>query len=81
FGTTLSAGDLNRDGRPELIIGAAGENGGNGAIFTLPGGTSRPTGTGSRVFTLETLGMAQADGWLGGKGLLRLLDAGGGTTN
>ncbi|MFD5713298.1 FG-GAP-like repeat-containing protein [Streptomyces pharetrae] len=73
FGTTLSAGDLNRDGRPELIIGAAGENGGNGAVFTLPGGTSRPTGTGSRVFTLETLGMAQADGWLGGKGLLRLL--------
>ncbi|OSZ61431.1 hypothetical protein OQI_05405 [Streptomyces pharetrae CZA14] len=81
FGTTLSAGDLNRDGRPELIIGAAGENNGNGAVFTLPGGTSRPTGTGSRVFTLETLGMAQADGWLGGKGLLRLLDAGGGTTN
>ncbi|AIR99499.1 FG-GAP-like repeat-containing protein [Streptomyces glaucescens] len=73
FGTTLSAGDLNRDGRPELIIGAAGENNGNGAVFTLPGGTSRPTGTGSRVFTLETLGMAQTDGWLGGKGLLRLL--------
>ncbi|AIR99501.1 FG-GAP-like repeat-containing protein [Streptomyces glaucescens] len=81
FGTTLSAGDLNRDGRPELIIGAAGENNGNGAVFTLPGGTSRPTGTGSRVFTLETLGMAQTDGWLGGKGLLRLLDAGDGTTN
>ncbi|MEV5724294.1 FG-GAP-like repeat-containing protein [Streptomyces pharetrae] len=81
FGTTLSAGDLNRDGRPELVVGAAGENGGNGAVFVLPGGTSRPTGTGSRVFTLETLGMAQPDGWLGGKGLLRLLDAGGGTTN
>ncbi|CAM5362898.1 Integrin-like protein OS=Streptomyces glaucescens OX=1907 GN=SGLAU_17680 PE=4 SV=1 [Streptomyces glaucescens] len=73
FGTTVSAGDLNRDGRPELIIGAAGENNGNGAVFTLPGGSSRPTSTGSRVFTLETLGMAQADGWLGGKGLLRLL--------
>ncbi|GGS86930.1 FG-GAP-like repeat-containing protein [Streptomyces chromofuscus] len=73
FGTTVAAGDLNRDGRPELTIGAAGENNGNGAVFVLPGGSSRPTGTGSRVFTLESLGMAQAEGWLGGKGLLRLL--------
>ncbi|MFJ8081741.1 FG-GAP-like repeat-containing protein [Streptomyces sp. NPDC096205] len=73
FGTTVAAGDLNRDGRPELTIGAAGENNGNGAVFVLPGGSTRPTGTGSRVFTLESLGMAQADGWLGGKGLLRLL--------
>jgi hypothetical protein len=73
FGTTVSAGDLNRDGRPELVVGAAGENNGNGAVFVLPGGTSRPTATGTRVFTLESLGMAQADGWLGGKGLLRLL--------
>jgi hypothetical protein len=81
FGTTVSAGDLNRDGRPELVVGAAGENGGNGAVFVLAGGSSRPTGTGSRVFTLESLGMAQADGWLGGKGLLRLLDADGRTTN
>ncbi|CAL9503735.1 FG-GAP-like repeat-containing protein [Streptomyces sp. enrichment culture] len=81
FGTTVAAGDLNRDGRPELTVGAAGENGGNGAVFVLPGGTSRPTGTGSRVFTLESLGMAQPDGWLGGKGLLRLLDADGDTTN
>jgi hypothetical protein len=81
FGTTVSAGDLNRDGRPELVVGAAGENGGNGAVFVLPGGSSRPTGTGSRVFTLESLGMAQAEGWLGGKGLLRLLDSAGRTTN
>jgi len=73
FGTTVSAGDLNRDGRPELIVGTAGENNGNGAVVVLPGGSSRPTGTGSRVFTLESIGMAQADGWLGGKGLLRLL--------
>ncbi|MFJ5779529.1 VCBS repeat-containing protein [Streptomyces sp. NPDC093094] len=70
FGTTVSAGDVDRDGRPELFIGAACENRHNGAVFMLPGGASRPTGTGSRVFTLDSLGMPQRyEGWLGGFGL------------
>ncbi|MEV7996250.1 VCBS repeat-containing protein [Streptomyces sp. NPDC086077] len=70
FGTTVSAGDVNRDGRPELFIGAACENRYNGAVFMLPGGASRPTGTGSRAFTLDSLGMPQSyEGWLGGFGI------------
>jgi hypothetical protein len=74
FGTTVSAGDVNRDGRPELFIGAACENHYNGAVFMLPGGSSRPTGSGSRVFTLESLGMRQSyEGWLGGYGLFWII--------
>jgi hypothetical protein len=70
FGTTVSAGDVNRDGKPEVFIGAACENRYNGAVFMLRGGTSRPTGTGSRAFTLDSLGMPQRyEGWLGGYGL------------
>ncbi|MET9731902.1 VCBS repeat-containing protein [Streptomyces sp. NPDC006458] len=71
FGATVSAGDVNKDGKPELFIGAACENHYNGAVFMLPGGSSRPTGTGSRAFTLDSLGMPQwYEGWLGGNGLL-----------
>ncbi|MFI9150943.1 FG-GAP repeat protein [Streptomyces sp. NPDC053367] len=70
FGTTVSAGDVDGDRRPELFIGAACENHYNGAVFMLPGGTRRPTGTDSRVFTLDSLGMPQGyEGWLGGNGL------------
>lgn len=74
FGATVSAGDVDRDGRPELFIGAACENRYNGAVFMLPGGAGRPTGTGSRAFTLESLGMPQAyEGWMGGFGLFWLI--------
>ncbi|MET9735471.1 VCBS repeat-containing protein [Streptomyces sp. NPDC006458] len=70
FGTTVSAEDVNGDLRPELFIGAACENHYNGAVFMLRGGASRPTGTGSRGFTLDSLGMPQSyEGWLGGFGL------------
>ncbi|MGC0330716.1 hypothetical protein RKD23_003706 [Streptomyces sp. SAI-170] len=74
FGATVSAGDVNRDGRPELFIGAACENHYNGAVFMLPGGDTRPTATGSRVFTLDSLGMPQwYEGWLGGFGLFWII--------
>ncbi|CCK28749.1 hypothetical protein BN159_4370 [Streptomyces davaonensis JCM 4913] len=71
FGTTVSAGDVNKDGRPELYVGASGENNSTGAVFVLPGGTSRPTGTGARVFTGPSIGLTQSNGTLlGGDGLL-----------
>ncbi|MGV9449898.1 VCBS repeat-containing protein [Streptomyces sp. NPDC003635] len=71
FGTTVSAGDVNKDGRPELFVGAPEENDATGAVFVLPGGASRPTGTGSRVFTGPSVGLPQSNGTLlGGDGLL-----------
>ncbi|MFD5713301.1 FG-GAP-like repeat-containing protein [Streptomyces pharetrae] len=74
FGATVSAGDVNRDGRAELFIGAACENHYNGAVFMMPGGTKRPTGTGSRAFTLDSLGMPQwYEGWMGGYGLFWII--------
>ncbi|MFC5959531.1 FG-GAP repeat protein [Streptomyces pratens] len=71
FGTTVSAGDINKDGRPELFVGAAGENNSTGAVWVFPGGTSRPTATGSRLFTASSVGLTQDHGTLlGGNGLL-----------
>ncbi|MFV0134761.1 FG-GAP repeat protein [Streptomyces sp. HMX87] len=57
FGTTVSAGDVNRDGRPELIVSANGENNFAGAAWVLPGGTGLPTGSGSRMFTTSQFGL------------------------
>ncbi|MFE6282733.1 VCBS repeat-containing protein [Streptomyces sp. NPDC057877] len=70
FGTTLSAGDVNRDGRPELIVSGDGENNYAGAVWVLPGGSSRPTATGSRIFTTGSFGLPSS-GYqlLGGSGL------------
>ncbi|WP_189697873.1 FG-GAP-like repeat-containing protein [Streptomyces chromofuscus] len=74
FGTTVSAGDVNRDGRPELLVGAACENHYNGAVFVLPGGTSRPTGKGSYAFTANMFGFTQSNSaLLGGNGLWWIL--------
>ncbi|CAL9639263.1 FG-GAP repeat protein [Streptomyces sp. enrichment culture] len=74
FGTTVSAADVDRDGRPELFVGSPIENTANGAVFVLPGGPSRPTGTGSRVFTADMFGLTQHDSvHLGGYGVLWIL--------
>ncbi|MEV1081641.1 FG-GAP repeat protein [Streptomyces sp. NPDC050211] len=74
FGTTVSAGDVNKDGRPELFVGASGENDSTGAVFMLPGGSTHPTGTGSRVITGPAVGLKQQSGTLlGGDGLLWLI--------
>ncbi|KOU63757.1 hypothetical protein ADK57_20740 [Streptomyces sp. MMG1533] len=71
FGTTVSAGDINKDGRPELFVGAASENNSTGAVWVFPGGSSRPTATGSRMFTASSVGLTQDNGTLlGGNGLL-----------
>ncbi|MGP4010777.1 FG-GAP-like repeat-containing protein [Streptomyces sp. 4N124] len=74
FGTTVSAGDVNKDGKPELFVGASGENNSTGAVFMLPGGSTHPTGTGSRVITAPAIGLQQQSGTLlGGDGLLWLI--------
>ncbi|MCF1599380.1 FG-GAP-like repeat-containing protein [Streptomyces muensis] len=71
FGTTVSAGDVNKDGRPELFVSSAQENNFTGAVWVFPGGSSRPTATNSRLFTANTVGLTQQHGTLlGGNGLL-----------
>ncbi|MFF9898895.1 FG-GAP repeat protein [Streptomyces longispororuber] len=42
LGTDVRADDLNGDGRADLVLGAHGENGGNGAVYPL---LSRPDGS------------------------------------
>ncbi|MFE2544217.1 FG-GAP repeat protein [Actinacidiphila glaucinigra] len=71
FGTTVAAGDVNKDGKAELFVGAATENNSTGAVWVFPGGTAGPTATGSRVFTATSVGLPQQNGTLlGGNGLL-----------
>lgn len=71
FGTTVSVGDVNKDGRPELFVGAAGENNFTGGVWVFPGGSTRPTATGSKLFTAASVGLTQDNGTLlGGNGLL-----------
>jgi hypothetical protein len=71
FGTTVSVGDVNKDGRPELFVGAVGENNFTGGVWVLPGGSTRPTATGSKLFTAASVGLTQDNGTLlGGDGLL-----------
>lgn len=59
------------DGKPELFVGAAGENNSTGAGWVFPGGSSGPTVKGSRVFTAASVNLTQRSGTLlGGNGLL-----------
>lgn len=74
FGTTVSVGDVNNDGKPELFVSAAGENLDTGAVWVMPGGTSRPTATGTKLFTGPAVGLTQKSlTTLGGNGLLWLI--------
>lgn len=72
FGTTVSVGDVDKDGRPELFVSAVGENNDAGAVWVFPGGSTRPTATGSRVITAHAVGLTQTSfpAFLGGDGLL-----------
>lgn len=71
FGMTVSAGDVNKDGKPELFVGALGENNQTGAVWVFPGGSSRPTAPGSKLFTANSVGLTQQSSTLlGGNGLL-----------
>ncbi|MCG7204336.1 FG-GAP repeat protein [Streptomyces arenae] len=75
FGTTVSVGDIDKDGRPELFVGAAGENNDAGAVWVFPGGSTRPTASGSRVVTAPAVGLTQTSfpAFLGGNGLLSVI--------
>ncbi|MFC9283732.1 FG-GAP repeat protein [Streptomyces collinus] len=74
FGTTVAVGDINKDGKPELLVSAAGENDFTGAVWVLPGGTNGPTAKGSSVITAPSVGFPQRDSTLlGGNGLLGVI--------
>lgn len=71
FGTTVAVADVNGDGKPELFVSAAGENADTGAVWDIPGGTSGPTASGTRLFTAHSVGLTQtSETLLGGNGLL-----------
>ncbi|WP_351231197.1 VCBS repeat-containing protein [Streptomyces sp. NPDC002133] len=66
FGLTLTVGDVKADGHPDLIIGAEGEDNYRGAVWVLPGTSTRPLGTGSVELTAGKLGVAGVSPWVGG---------------
>ncbi|MFF4442814.1 FG-GAP repeat protein [Streptomyces sp. NPDC001621] len=55
FGSSLTVGDLDKDGRPELIVGGGGEDGYRGAVWVLPGGTTRPATSNTVMITAKAL--------------------------
>ncbi|WP_254381609.1 FG-GAP-like repeat-containing protein [Streptomyces sp. TBY4] len=64
FGSTLSAADVTKDGRPELFIGAVGQ----GALWSLPGGAHGPTPSGSTLISADSVGL-KAGEWFSGEGV------------
>ncbi|MFC9243184.1 hypothetical protein ACFT7S_03785 [Streptomyces sp. NPDC057136] len=63
FGSTVTAGDLNRDGRPEIAVGAAWEDD-RGGVWVLPGSTTLPVYTSSVAFGTAHLGLPTTLGTL-----------------
>ncbi|MEU0436178.1 FG-GAP repeat protein [Streptomyces sp. NPDC006290] len=80
WGSELSSGDTDGDGRPDLAIGAPGEDVGSvpdaGAVWTLRGAPGGLTATGARSFDQNSAGIpgaAEASDHWGGQ--VRLIDA------
>jgi hypothetical protein len=80
WGSELSSGDTDGDGRPDLAIGAPGEDVGSvsdaGAVWTLRGAPGGLTATGARSFDQNSAGVpgvAEASDRWGGQ--VRLIDA------
>ncbi|MFI2211594.1 FG-GAP-like repeat-containing protein [Streptomyces sp. NPDC020141] len=60
FGHSTALADLNGDQRPELIVGAVGENRGAGSVWVFKGTRTGPTASGSTAFGHGALGTAAA---------------------
>ncbi|MFD5554291.1 FG-GAP repeat protein [Streptomyces sp. NPDC127068] len=61
FGASVAAGDVDRDGHPDLVIGVPGEDVGGktdaGAVHVLRGGSSGPSGRGAQYVDRAAAGV------------------------
>ncbi|MFI9354551.1 hypothetical protein [Streptomyces lydicus] len=60
FGGEVFLSDLNGDKKADLTVGATYENGGDGAVITLPSDGTRLTTTGSRFLAPSAVGLSTA---------------------
>ncbi|MEU9184665.1 FG-GAP and VCBS repeat-containing protein [Streptomyces sp. NPDC048484] len=57
FGSDVHVDDLDGDGRGDVIIGASGENGNNGAVYALRSGTGDSLSSDAGIYT-STVGIS-----------------------
>ena len=65
FGGSFDLVDGNGDGRAEPVVGAYGENSGDGAVWVFRSTSAGVTAKGSFVFGARALGTVVDGGWLG----------------
>nr|WP_237519981.1 FG-GAP-like repeat-containing protein [Streptomyces sp. HUCO-GS316] len=60
FGAAVRVIDTNKDGYADLVVGAPGENGGAGALWSLRGSAASVTATGSTSVSASGAGLGSA---------------------
>ncbi|MER5772643.1 FG-GAP and VCBS repeat-containing protein [Streptomyces sp. NPDC001985] len=83
FGADVSVGDIDGDGYEDIAVGVPGEGLGTvahaGAVVTLPGSATGPTGTGAKTVTQNTPGVpGTAEAGDGFGSVVKLIDGNGG---